>query len=447
MIAVLENEVEELIKEYPGAEKVIRREIEGWQRYYITSPFQEKEKKIFLQCIKKLVTFINQDYKEDKEIKETKKKKRDLDIVYDSELNSLEINQVEWIIEGIIPEKSISFLAGKRGVFKSFISLLISYCVSNGLAVFNKFSSKKSKILYLDEENGLPLIKGRADKIKNGLDIQNNSDVAYSSFAGLKFDSPSSMTALEKVIQEFKPKIVIVDSYRRFVGFDENDAGKVSSLFTDILRPLSEKYGVSWILVHHLRKGMAGRNPIDDMDEIRGSSDLANYADTILIVQRNRGAENNFILKQAKCRYKQEMAPKAINIDWGEDILTMDCVGDAEENIYAVEVCANMIMKWAAETEKTSFNRMEALDAMKSQKQSKPTVERALRMLLDNQKLIKPKRGIYELNPDYKKEEKKASEPQKPLDAFEAKEDKTSEASNYNIEVIKIDGTDFVKVT
>ena len=68
-------------------------------------------------------------------------------------------------------------------------------------------------------------------------------------------------------------------------------------------------------------------------------------------------------------------------------------------------------------------------------------------MLLDNQKLIKPKRGIYELNPDYKKEEKKASEPQKPLDAFEAKEDKTSEASNYNIEVIKIDGTDFVKVT
>lgn len=441
-IIVDEREIEDLIKEFPGAEGEIRREIERVLNYFNQKPFKEKERRFFIQKIKQFIFLRNLNYKE--EVKEVEEKEEDeLKVVFDKDLDSLEFKEVEWIIPEILPEKSICFIAGKRGTFKSFLSMVISYCLPNELPLFNKFPVKKAAVLYLDEENGLNLIKERANKIKKGLNItQGSEDIAFVSFQNIKLDNSYLIEKFEDFIMKFRPKVIIVDSLRRFVSFDENDAGLVSRLFTDFLRPLSEKYGVSWVLLHHLRKGMAGKNPIDDMDELRGSSDLANYADVIMIVQRNKGSEG-FILKQAKCRYKQEMNPKIINMEWTEDSLKMECLGDAEENLFADEACANLIIKWLSETEKASFNRKEAIDAMKSQRQSKATIERALRILINNTKLIKPKRGVYELNPDYNK----TSEHQKHLDAIESKDvNEASQTSNYNtdgslmqnIEVIKI---------
>ena len=56
------------------------------------------------------------------------------------------------------------------------------------------------------------------------------------------------------------------------------------------------------------------------MDEIRGSSDLANYADIILKTERKEG---NLVLKQLKCRNAKEQEPIRIitEIDEEEKLL------------------------------------------------------------------------------------------------------------------------------
>jgi RecA-family ATPase len=323
----------------------------------------------------------------------------ELSIIYDKDLKNLHTQKIKWLIKDILPENSINFLGGKRGTFKSFLGLHITYCLASGKLLFNTFETQKTKVLYLDEENGLALIKERSEKIKKGLEIDKDlEEVAFLSFANLKLDKKEWIDQLESFLQEFQPKVVVVDSLRRFVRFDENEAGQVSRLFTEFLRPISQKHGLSWILLHHMRKGIGGKNPVDDMDELRGSSDLSNYADVILLLQRNRGSNDSVVLKQPKNRYQQEITSKVLRLEWESDSLKIISMGDAEESIYADEVCAKMIISWMAENEIATFKTKDVLEAMKNEKQTKPTTERALKRLLEQGTLLKPQRGVYELS-------------------------------------------------
>lgn len=369
-----------------------------------------------------------------KEKNEEIKSERRLKVVYDKDLKNSEFKKIDWNVKGLIPEKSISILGGKRSTFKTITALDIACSISEGIPLFNIFETKKSKVLFLDEENGLPLIKERIRKIKEGLNIKNDCDIAFYSFGGFKLDSEDCIEKLSLFIEEYKPQLIIVDSFRRFIRFDENEAGHVSCLFTDILRPLTEKYGVSWLILHHARKGFSGKNPSDEMDELRGSSDLVNYADVVLMLQRNRNSNDSLILKQLKCRYQQEIPSKVIRLDWDNDCLKMECVGDIEINSLADEKCAEAIINWMIETEITLFETNEAIKAMQEKEYTKPTIERALRLLVDKAKLNKPQRGKYELKLKNKLYEfDKPSNPQNHPDGNEViKEDlsKPSDTSN-----------------
>jgi hypothetical protein len=188
-------------------------------------------------------------------------------------------------------------------------------------------------------------------------------------------------------------KLLIIDSFRRVSGIEENDAGEISEFLTTKLRPLSLEYGLTIILIHHLRKGL-GRNPIDEMDEIRGSSDLANYSDVILILERPKGAQNRVILKQVKSRRSPELEPLLINIEWGDKVKFI-CQGSALEYLNDVERCKNQILVWMEENNITTFETKEVNDAMRSYKFSAKTTQIALAELVAEGKLIKLKRGVF----------------------------------------------------
>lgn len=322
---------------------------------------------------------------------------RKLNVVYEKDLKTIELQKTEWLIEDMLPKKAIGFLVGKRGSYKTYTALNMMYSCSNGLPVFNRFITQKCKVFILDEENGLTIIKERSDLIKNGLNIINDSDIAFLSFSGATFEIKEFIENFEVFINEYKPGVIVIDSFRRVFRSDENDAGAVSKIFTSILRPLSEKYNVSWLILHHLRKGISGRNPSDELDEVRGSSDIVNYTDVVLYLHRNKGSSDSIILKQLKCRHKKELDPKIIQMTWTTDSLKMECVGDAEEQLLADQICANSIIKILAENQKISFKASE-IKGFLGDSYSIPTINRALRLLKDSGKLISRKRGYYEVS-------------------------------------------------
>jgi len=248
-------------------------------------------------------------------IRQITEQKEGIKIIWEYELPNYIEEEKEWIIEKLIPTKSVCILTGKRGTMKTFIALNMAYAIASGSDFLNKYSTRKGSIIYLDKENGIGIMKDRTFMVKKGMELENqNLNIGFICFSQLKIDKLGDIIEIEKIIEKYNPLLLIVDTYRRGISFDENDAGEVSKLFVDTLRPLVEKYDLSIILIHHDRKSGYGRG--DEMDEIRGSSDLANYADIIIKMQRDKG---NLILKQLKNRNAKEEQPIKICSDFDKE--------------------------------------------------------------------------------------------------------------------------------
>lgn len=288
-------------------------------------------------------------------IDEILKKENELKIIWDNELENYEEEEKEWIIDKLIPNRSVCILTGKRGTLKTFLALQMAYSICSGNEFLNKFQTKQGGVLYLDKENGIYIMKKRTKMIKEGLNLQTGSlEVGFICFSTIKIDKISDINKLEEAIKEYHPKILIIDTYRRAISFDENDAGSVSELFVDILRPLVEKYNISILLIHHNRK--SGQGSGDEMDEIRGSSDLANYSDIILKTER-KGEE--LILKQLKNRNAKEEEPIKIKLEFSEQFMKMNYEG-AFEKQNQTQRCAESLIIWIMKDNITNFKTKEA---------------------------------------------------------------------------------------
>lgn len=295
-----------------------------------------------------------QQIKEKKEDEE----KREVKIIWDKDLQNYEEAEIEWTIEKWLPNRSVGILTGKRGTMKTFIALLMAYSIASGNKFLEQFQSTKGKVIYLDKENGISIMKKRTRMIKKGLEIDSDPiDVGFICFSTLKIDKLKDITKLRDILLRNKPRLLIIDTYRRGISFDENDAGAVSQLFVDILRPLSEVYNMSILLIHHDRKGQAGESG-DEMDEIRGSSDLANYADFIMKTEKKG---EFLILKQLKNRNAAEEKPLKIKQTFNEDLLNFEYLGEYEKKT-KIDRCSEAILIWISKEGIEKFKTKDILN-------------------------------------------------------------------------------------
>lgn len=276
----------------------------------------------------------------------------DFELIWEKDLDKFENNK-NWIIDKLIPEKSVGIWTGKRSTYKTFLVLNAVFCVASGIK-FMEMETKKGSVIYLDKENGIHTMKIRKNMVKNGLGIEDNVDVGFICFSTLKIDKLRDIKKIEELIIKHKPSLLVVDTYRRGISFEENDAGAVSGLFVDILRPLVEKHDFSIVLIHHDRKGQ-GQG--DEMDEIRGSSDLANYTDFIL---KNERRGKRIILKQLKSRSAPEIKPIEIFVETDEEeYISFKYKGEYESQSTDDRGMEELLI-WIAEKKIESFKTGEA---------------------------------------------------------------------------------------
>ncbi|HJX50256.1 MAG TPA: AAA family ATPase [Candidatus Nanoarchaeia archaeon] len=290
-------------------------------------------------------------------IENTQTTQEEIKIIWEHELPNYVEEDKNWIIEKLIPTKSIGIVTGKRGTMKTFLTLLMSYAVASGNSFLDNFSTRKGGVLYLDKENGIGIMKQRTAMIKNGLDLKDEVPIGFICFSQLKVDRLGDICLIENAIKKYKPSLLIIDTYRRSISFDENDAGEVSKLFVDTLRPIVEQNDLSIILIHHNRKG-GYTESADEMDELRGSSDLANYADIIFKLERRGGS---LVLKQLKNRNAEEEKPIKIKVNFNEtgDNVTMEYGGEFIKQS-KIEKCAELITIWIAENDLKQFKTADA---------------------------------------------------------------------------------------
>ena len=182
----------------------------------------------------------------------------------------------------------------------------------------------------------------------------------------------------------------VCDSFIRFIVFDENDATNINQLFNNLKKVRKMCNNLTIVILHHQRKGV----DIENKDSLRGSSDIVNSADSIIeIKRRGKSEETSDVvqIKHIKNRAGRELTGRFLKLDHGITdticaITEIADVKDKEKVKTREDECAEKILAWMRENNKTKFSRNEISSI--DEEFSKPTVIRALKILKDQGDLI-----------------------------------------------------------
>lgn len=278
------------------------------------------------------------------------------------------VPELNWIVDKIVPERGITIIGAPPKNYKTFFAMDMALDVSMNEHYLSNFSTIQCNVLYVDEENGYATLLRRFKQLGVAKEIKEYPENLFiSSMKGIKLDDGASngRGVLSALIEETGAKIVILDSLVRFMVGKEDNASDVRKVF-ESLKWLMEEYGVSFVILHHFRKG---HKPGDNaMDSLRGSGDFAAFADVIVHTwspRKGTGIEFNYV------------ANRHVDVDeLGDFLVKVDKVGDGllfkwlcEKEVLEnkTESVVELVEEWFEVNNVVSFSTKMCVDYLKSQ--------------------------------------------------------------------------------
>lgn len=206
-----------------------------------------------------------------------------------------------WVVDQLMPDKSVTILSGSPGSFKTWLYMEIAVKVASGKPAFGNFHTKQTGVLVIDEESGRPRLQKRFRQLA----ATDELPIHLLSRTGYKMSQLYADGIVDKA-QELGARLVIFDSLTRFMDekTDENASGDMARMM-DYYRQLADS-GLAVLILHHNRKDGAGRfNPAQSL---RGSSDILAAVDCHIAVSRV-GQSEKVKLLQTKNRDVWEPVP------------------------------------------------------------------------------------------------------------------------------------------
>ena len=182
------------------------------------------------------------------------------------------MGELDRVLGGGVVPGSLILIGGDPGIGKSTILLQIS----------SQLAKENLKVLYVSGEESTKQIKLRAGRLK-----------VYDQ--GLYILSETNMILVEKVIEDMKPDILMVDSIQTMYHPDVTSApGSVSQVreITARLMPIAKEKGIATFLVGHVTKQGA----------IAGPRVLEHMVDTVLYFEGERH-QTYRVLRAVKNRF------------------------------------------------------------------------------------------------------------------------------------------------
>lgn len=276
-----------------------------------------------------------------------------LTLLTDSELRNFKNAETGvWIVERFVGSKKIVALTGKRSTMKSWLAMDLAYSIASGSKFLENLSTSQCNVLYLDRENDAQELKNRAAMIKAGRNLSDLANLFFLTESGLSLDNTTGQELLKEIIQMYNIQVVVLDTYRRFVSFDENDSNLVSWFFNYVLKPICYRLNVSFVLIHHSKKGESD----DEMDMIRGSSDFANNCDAIFQIYRKG---NTITVKNSKLRGAAEQGPFSVEAKFTENSIKFQFLGAAEQD--TAQKTAQILTDWIISNNLKQFRYTQGL--------------------------------------------------------------------------------------
>jgi hypothetical protein len=188
--------------------------------------------------------------------------------------------QIDYLVEPLVCSGSLGFIGGEPKVTKSWFGLHIGLAVSTASKVLGNFTvPKRRKVLYLQEEDSVAMVKKRVSQLVAGCGMPVPEDAYFHHVirSGFKIDNSGWVERLRKELSLFRPELFIVDVFNRVHLQDENDQRGMTNVMNSF-DSLRREFGCAIIIVHHFRKHTMGSSS-RGQQRLRGSSVLAGYAE------------------------------------------------------------------------------------------------------------------------------------------------------------------------
>lgn len=276
--------------------------------------------------------------------------------------------QIEWIVEGLLPMGGFSGLFGKPKGGKTTLARNLAMAVSTG-SEFLKRNVSKGPVLYLAlEEKRYEVRKHFRDMGADG------SEEIHVFVSTAPIDA---LVQLRKAAEDIKPALIIIDPLFRLTRVkDGNDYVQVTAALEPLLS-LARDTGSHVMIVHHTGKGEQRTSG----DSILGSTAILGSVDTAIIVKRGDKSRSVHSIQ----RYGQDLEETTLSFDPSTRVITL---GETKEIEKQKEVAALIVEFLSLQGEPvTEADILEGVEAGRGVK------TKTLRALVEDRTILREGRG------------------------------------------------------
>lgn len=259
-----------------------------------------------------------------------------------TEFEGAPVPERDWVVDGLIPAKTVTILNGDGGTGKSLIALQLAAAAALGTAWMGRVVDS-GPVLFLSAEDDREELHRRIDGVRQseGVEWSELSNLLLSSLAGedailAAFDRNSGLlrpTVLYAEISDWiarkKPRLVVLDTAADLYGGNENDRAQVRH-FIGMLRGLAIKHDTAVLLLAH--------PSLSGMSSGSGSSGSTAWSNSVrsrlylsrVINDGYEGDANARILQTKKSNYGP--TGEQINLRWADGVFepVIDALGPLE---------------------------------------------------------------------------------------------------------------------
>ena len=316
---------------------------------------------------------------------------------------SEEPKDMEWLIQGWLAKQDIILFAGRAGAGKSTTAAELAIALAggrNGSGFLGIHIDTPFPVIYLDEEAGANEML-RLMKRLGATGPDHPKDLHIVSCQNLSLGSDEAIAKIEQAIIDKNPALVVLDTASHFfAGGDENNAAEVARMFKPLFR-LREKYGTSFLIVHHLRKPPStsynGSSPSDDLlDRVRGSTAFTTQASAVwTAVQSADGGYVDLAMQKRRGGKKLSMRVK---YEEYEGRIHLSNLGEPEKTETALDQCSRFIVASMQADLRETWSTKDLVHHAEKNGHCERIAKGALAHLVAVGALHRPTKGIYTIS-------------------------------------------------
>lgn len=187
---------------------------------------------------------------------------------FDQYLAKYALGDTRWCVKDWLPDGTIAFVIAPPGSFKTWMVFDLLQSVAMGSPFLGKYPVESpGPVLLIQQEDHHQDIGERMSTIlgarqnwimeANGevftITVPKAPPIYVHPDRSFRFDNIESVQGLAKFIEKIRPKVVVIDPLYSTASLDDYLAGATEKMW--VLKKLRDKYGCSFVLVHHTKKG------------------------------------------------------------------------------------------------------------------------------------------------------------------------------------------------